>query len=82
MLSDTEVVEIKEATFRLMERTGCRIYSPEALELFKKAGREVSVENLVRIPRNITEAALKQHPRKLISIDRPWHSCNGIDREK
>lgn len=30
VLSDTEVVEIKEATFRLRERTGCRIYSPEA----------------------------------------------------
>ena len=68
MLSDTEVVEIKEATFRLMERTGCRIYSPEALELLKKAGAEVSDENLVRIPRNITEAALKTAPEKLISM--------------
>ena len=70
VLSDTEVVEIKEATFRLMERTGCRIYSPEAVELLKKAGAEVSDENLVRIPRNITEAALKTAPEKINIYDR------------
>ena len=64
VLSDTEVVEIKEATFRLMERTGCRIYSPEALELLKKAGAEVSDENLVRIPSEHYGSGLENSTRE------------------
>ena len=65
LLSPEEIEKIKEATFRLMERTGCRVMSPKALALLKEAGAEISDETLVRIPRILTEKALASAPAKI-----------------
>lgn len=70
ILSGSEMEKIKEATFSLMENTGCRVYSPEALALLKKAGAAVSDDNLVKVPRHITEKALSTAPSKINIYDR------------
>lgn len=70
LLSLEEMEKVKEATFQLMERTGLRVYSPEALALLKAAGAKVSDTNLVRIPRALTEKALASAPSKIDIFDR------------
>lgn len=65
LLSPTEMEKVKEATFELMERTGCRVYSPEALTLLKEAGAKVVDDTLVRIPRAVTEKALSTAPSEI-----------------
>lgn len=70
LLSPAEMEKVKEATFQLMERTGCRVYSPEALALLAEAGAKVSDTNLVKIPRALTERALSTAPSKIDIFNR------------
>lgn len=70
VLSPSEMEMVKEATFQLMEKTGCRVYSPEALALLKEAGAEVFDDTLVKIPRALTEKALATAPDKIDVFDR------------
>jgi hypothetical protein len=41
----------------VLERTGLRLYDPEAVRLLQKAGALVSDENRVRIPSGLVEKA-------------------------
>jgi len=49
-LDDRQLDLLHGASLRILEQTGVRFFSPEALALFRKAGASVSDGNRVRIP--------------------------------
>ncbi len=69
ILTAEEMREIKDATFRLLERTGVKIYSPEALALLKEAGAAME-GTLVKIDRSLAERCLRSAPERIDIYDR------------
>jgi trimethylamine---corrinoid protein Co-methyltransferase len=61
---------LHEASLEIMADIGMRFSSERALELFRGAGAAVSDGNLVRIPRALTERALRTAPRDIVIYDR------------
>ena len=55
VLCKEQLDEIHSATLEVMERTGCRIFDQEALDLLKKAGADVADGNLVKISPGLVE---------------------------
>ena len=68
-LSDDQVGLLHEASLEIMARTGMRFFEQEALELFKKAGADVSDGNLVRLPPHLVEWALRTVPKNITLFD-------------
>jgi trimethylamine--corrinoid protein Co-methyltransferase len=52
-----------------MERVGQRFHHPKSVELFRKAGADVSDGNLVRIPHHLVEWALSTAPKQILIFD-------------
>jgi len=68
-LSDDQISLLHDASLEIMARTGMRFYEPEALDLFKKAGADVSDGNLVRFPPHLVEWALRTVPKNITLFD-------------
>ncbi len=60
-LSDSDMQKIHEATIYLLENKGVVFHSPEAIEIFKKAGAKIDGD-IVYISRELVEACLKTVP--------------------
>ena len=56
-LSDDQLSLLHDASLEIMARTGMRFFEQEALDLFRKAGTDVSEGNLVRVPPHLVEWA-------------------------
>jgi trimethylamine--corrinoid protein Co-methyltransferase len=69
-LTGKQLDQLHAASLRILEATGARFFSQEALALFRKAGASVSDGNLVRIPPALVEKALASAPRRLTVYDR------------
>jgi trimethylamine--corrinoid protein Co-methyltransferase len=69
-MSDEQCQKIHWASLEVMERTGVRLYDPEALDLVQKAGAHVSDGNRVRIPSGLVEKAFTTVPRRVVLCDR------------
>jgi trimethylamine--corrinoid protein Co-methyltransferase len=69
-LSDEQCQKIHWASLEVMERTGVRLYEPEAIDLIKKAGAHVSDGNRVRVPSGLVEKAFTTVPRRVVLCDR------------
>lgn len=69
-LTDDQLSLLHDASLEIIARTGMRFYEAEALELFKRAGVSVSDGNLVRIPPNRVEWALRCVPKNITIFDR------------
>lgn len=69
-LSDSQCQRIYWACLKVLERTGVRIYSQEALDLLKKAGASISDGNRVRIPSGLVEKALSTAPGRVTLYNR------------
>ena len=65
-----QMERVHEASLEIMARTGMRFFDQEALELFKKAGASITDGNLVRIPANRVEWALRTAPKNITIFDR------------
>jgi len=61
---------IHNASLEILERTGVRLYEPEAVALLTAAGATVEDENRVRIPHTIIEDALETAPTEVVLHDR------------
>lgn len=68
-LTEDQICLLHDASLEIMARTGMRFYVQEALDLFKKAGADISEGNLVRIPPHLVEWALRTAPRNLTIFD-------------
>jgi trimethylamine--corrinoid protein Co-methyltransferase len=69
-LSDEKIERIHIASLEILERTGLRLYEPQALELLKKKGVNVDEDNRVHIPRNLVEWALSVAPKSATLYNR------------
>ena len=65
ILSDKQIEEIHCATLQILERTGVKFDSPEAIELLDGAGADVSDKNRVKIPPYLVEQALRAAPKSI-----------------
>ena len=54
-LSDDQVECLHHASLEILDRTGVRLFEPEALELLKNKGVKVEDGNLVHIPPGLVE---------------------------
>jgi len=69
-LTQDQISLLHEASLEIMAHTGMRFHEQEALDLFKKAGANISDGNLVRIPSHLVERALRTVPKTVIIYDR------------
>lgn len=68
-LTDDQINLLHEASLEIMARTGMRFFEQEALDLFKKAGADVSDGNLVRLPSHLVTWALRTVPKNIAIFD-------------
>lgn len=69
-LSQDQIDLLHNASLEIMERTGIRFFDDEALDLFKKAGANISDGNVVHIPSKLVERAQKTAPKQVNIYDR------------
>ena len=69
-LTARQCQQVHEASLKILERTGVRLYEQEALDLVKRAGADVSDGNRVRIPARLVEQALQTTPKRVVLHDR------------
>lgn len=79
-LSDDQVERLHHASLEILERTGVRLYEPEALELLKKKGVTVDDGNRVRIPPGMVEWALSIAPKRTTLCDRHSQRVMPLER--
>ncbi len=65
LLSESQKEEIHLASLEILDRTGSRVFSDEALELLRKAGADITDGNLVRIPATLIEWAIRTAPPRI-----------------
>ena len=68
-LSDDQLSLLHDASLEIMARTGMRFFEKEALDLFTRAGADVSDGNLVRLPPHLVEWALRSVPKNITLFD-------------
>jgi trimethylamine--corrinoid protein Co-methyltransferase len=56
---------IHDASLEILARTGVRLHLPEAVEMLRKAGAQVSEGNRVRIPASLVERAVGNAPKQI-----------------
>ena len=65
ILSTEQVERIVDAAYRVLEEAGLEIRSPEAREVFRRAGAAVEDDSqMVRLGRDIVEAHLAHAPER------------------
>jgi trimethylamine--corrinoid protein Co-methyltransferase len=69
-LSPQQCEKLHNASLEILERTGVRLFEPEAVELLRKAGAFVSEGNRVRIPSGLVEKAFTTVPKRVVLCDR------------
>lgn len=79
-LSDDQVERLHHASLEILDRTGVRLYEPEALELLKKKGVQVEDGNLVHIPPGLVEWALSVAPKRAVLCDRNGNRVMPLER--
>ena len=79
-LSDNQVERLHHASLEILERTGVRLYEPEALELLKKKGVQVEDGNLVHISPGLVEWALSIAPKRTVLCDRHGNRVMPLER--
>lgn len=62
--------QLHQASLQILERTGVRLFEPEAVDLCRRAGCRVSDGNRVRIPARLVEQALATVPKSVTLYNR------------
>jgi len=79
-LSDDQVERLHHASLEILERTGVRLFDPEALDLLKKRGIQIEEDNRVRIPSGLVEWALSVAPKRTVLCDRYGKRVMPLER--
>lgn len=69
-LTQDQISLLHSASLEIMARTGMRFFAQEALDLFKKGGAKVTDGNLVYIPSNLVDWAIRTVPKNITIYDR------------
>lgn len=81
VLNPGQCNEIKNASFRILERTGCEIHHQEALKLLSDAGCRIDGKR-VRIPSYLLEKAIRTAPSRISIYDRFGKSAMNLEPYK
>ncbi len=74
-LKRTDVKKIADAAFRVLEKSGVKVFSPTARDAFRRAGAAVDDgQNVVRLSRSLVEDCIASNPSSVT-----LHSRNGKD---
>ncbi len=79
-LSDDQLERLHHASLEILDRTGVCLHEPEAIDLLKKAGVEISEENRARIPPGLVEWALSIAPKRVVLCDRNGRRVMPLER--
>lgn len=79
-LSPDQVEHLHHASLEILERTGVRLFEPEALALLQKRGIPVEDGNRVRIPAGLVEWALSVAPKRTVLCDRHGQRVMPLER--
>lgn len=79
-LSEDQLERMHFASLEILERTGVRLHLPEAVELLRKAGAEVTGGNRVRIPASLVEWALSVAPKRVVLANRNGDRVMPLER--
>jgi trimethylamine--corrinoid protein Co-methyltransferase len=69
MLNAENCQRLHQASCRILEKTGVKVYYPQALQLLKQAGAQVD-EDLTRIPAQLVDWAIASAPRSFALYNR------------
>lgn len=69
-LSPQQCEKLHNASLEILERTGVRLFEPEAVKMLRKAGAFVAEGNRVRIPAGLVEKAFNTVPRRVVLCNR------------
>ncbi len=72
-LTDEDKQRVKDAAFQVLSEVGMRLYQKEALDLLKTAGCRIEADDLVKIPPELVEKALKSAPSNI-----PVYNREGV----
>lgn len=81
VLSQDQVFEIHRASLEVLEKTGYKILSKNAINLLKKAGARVEGE-IVKTPQHIVEECLRLAPKGFILYDREGNRALELEGRK
>jgi trimethylamine--corrinoid protein Co-methyltransferase len=71
VLSDDELYELHLATLEVLQHTGVKVESLEALDIFDGGGANVDRKNhIVKIPPHVVEDAIRSAPAKIVLAGR------------
>jgi trimethylamine--corrinoid protein Co-methyltransferase len=79
-LSDDQVERLHCASLEILDRTGVRLYEPEALALLQSRGVAVEDGNRVRFPPGLVEWALAVAPKRAVLCDRHGRRVMPLER--
>ena len=81
VLSEDQVYEIHRSSVEVLEKTGYRILSEEAVKLLKDAGAWVKGE-IVKTPQHIVEECIRSAPKGFVLYDRDGKRALEIEGRK
>jgi len=70
LLSFDQIYQIHLSSLGILERTGVNVFLPEAVDLLREAGADVTDKHRVRIPSCLVEEALRVAPHRITISDR------------
>jgi trimethylamine--corrinoid protein Co-methyltransferase len=79
-LSKDQIKRLQNASLEILERTGVRLFEPEALDLLKKKGICIAEDNRVRIPPGLVEWALSIAPKRTTLCNRHGQRVMPLER--
>ena len=82
VLADDQIEEVYHAALDVLERTGTRIHSAEALELLDRARCHISDGDLVRIPSWLVKEALSTAPNRIVIAGRDRSKRLHLEKNK
>ncbi|MEG1496915.1 MAG: trimethylamine methyltransferase family protein [Clostridiales bacterium] len=77
-LNQDQCEQIVNATFRTLEKVGCKVQSEEALDLLKNAGCHIEGE-LVKIPAHVMKKAINTAPSSVTLYDREGEVAMNVE---
>jgi trimethylamine--corrinoid protein Co-methyltransferase len=80
-LSDDQVWEIRQAAFDVLEKTGCQVRHPGALDLLSRAGALVKGQR-VWVPRYVVEECVRTAPKGFTIYDRDGKRAMEVEGRK
>jgi len=80
-LSIDQLERIHFASLEILERTGVRLFVPEAVDLLKAAGAEISQGDHVRIPSHLVDWALNVAPKRVVLANRHGNRVMPLERK-